>query len=578
MTQTTVDLAPVPRHLPDTHWYAEGAITSISQFETICEHASSMVANGTFRTATPVRDIESGDWWLDLTWMTHDEALVEARLTLCEDRYSQISQIKLFDVPGVAWTILARADRPWRDTWPSPAHLILPKAVRPLKDLVFRTFDPLGVNPISARETTSEQWAALISAFRDEPWATMLLVSGSAHTVVGAPGDPGHRCPPLARILPMATQGRVFQFTFTDAALPSVNEALRALRLPVMQWHSVLVLSTAALPGSRSSEISETKILTSFDAIRDGVMKRWRQSVPTTPLMKVRLASLRQRPVARDESQAVVPAPSRPADEPPVQSPEPVGADEELRRLLEEATAARLKAEDEAKRLRHEADQDRLRYALARAVQDRDDAQRRLEEADALLEEQARRITWLQQQRAATGLPFTEHVPAPSGPSSWGDLVSRAAGLEFVVLSPGIMEPLKALSNAKRTAVWIQRSWDALMLFEAYGRARRDHGEEVMNLHAYLQWPHATAVISKNQIALSESEEVVANQKYFTARVFPVPVEINADGKAYMGAHIRIGGGGRPAPRLHFLDLTGPHGTGRIYVGYIGPHLPTRAS
>ena len=40
-----------------------------------------------------------------------------------------------------------------------------------------------------------------------------------------------------------------------------------------------------------------------------------------------------------------------------------------------------------------------------------------------------------------------------------------------------------------------------------------------------------------------------------------------------MLAHIRISQG-ESSPRLHFLDDTRDK-TGKIHIGYIGPHLPT---
>ena len=47
-------------------------------------------------------------------------------------------------------------------------------------------------------------------------------------------------------------------------------------------------------------------------------------------------------------------------------------------------------------------------------------------------------------------------------------------------------------------------------------------------------------------------------------------MEVNACGKVFMGAHLRIGGGGT-APRLHYFDDCS--GTGKIYIGYMGLHL-----
>ena len=43
-----------------------------------------------------------------------------------------------------------------------------------------------------------------------------------------------------------------------------------------------------------------------------------------------------------------------------------------------------------------------------------------------------------------------------------------------------------------------------------------------------------------------------------------------------MQAHLKLSNGSL-APRLYFYDDTGKDGnTGKVHVGYIGPHLPTK--
>lgn len=53
--------------------------------------------------------------------------------------------------------------------------------------------------------------------------------------------------------------------------------------------------------------------------------------------------------------------------------------------------------------------------------------------------------------------------------------------------------------------------------------------------------------------------------------------ELNASGRVFMGAHIRLGGGaGMSAPRMHYFDAVG--GSGMIYIGYLGPHLKVKST
>jgi hypothetical protein len=59
--------------------------------------------------------------------------------------------------------------------------------------------------------------------------------------------------------------------------------------------------------------------------------------------------------------------------------------------------------------------------------------------------------------------------------------------------------------------------------------------------------------------------------QYGDERVFRVPTSVSPSGTATMEAHIRISSEGTVSPRMHFLDALAA--TGKIYVGYLGPHL-----
>ena len=58
------------------------------------------------------------------------------------------------------------------------------------------------------------------------------------------------------------------------------------------------------------------------------------------------------------------------------------------------------------------------------------------------------------------------------------------------------------------------------------------------------------------------------------ARELPVPTYVSSTGSVFMGAHFKIAQSGLVSPRLHYYDATGIDGN--VYVGYIGPHLPTK--
>jgi hypothetical protein len=74
--------------------------------------------------------------------------------------------------------------------------------------------------------------------------------------------------------------------------------------------------------------------------------------------------------------------------------------------------------------------------------------------------------------------------------------------------------------------------------------------------------------------ARDESEDVRNNARLSAARMFTVPEEVEPGGEVFMGAHFRIAKAGMVSPRMHYFDATAIDG--KVYVGYIGPHLPTK--
>jgi len=120
---------------------------------------------------------------------------------------------------------------------------------------------------------------------------------------------------------------------------------------------------------------------------------------------------------------------------------------------------------------------------------------------------------------------------------------------------------------------------------------RASRGRKVMEaltaLHAYAidpergsdfelwcaQGRHAGVQISANRVTMSESQNVQQRDVMGSQRKLPVDPAFDLSGSRVMLAHIRIAQG-ESAPRLHFLDDTRGK-TGKIHIGYIGPHLPT---
>lgn len=120
---------------------------------------------------------------------------------------------------------------------------------------------------------------------------------------------------------------------------------------------------------------------------------------------------------------------------------------------------------------------------------------------------------------------------------------------------------------------WTGRTWDALRALDAYAAARA----EARFTGGFYDWcarplPGAPA-ITPTMVSMKESDSVSGNPKYHRARVFRVPTEIDPSGSIYMPAHIKLQQVGSPAPRMHFLDDAGG-ATGKVWIGYLGDHLP----
>ncbi|GAA1991893.1 hypothetical protein [Kitasatospora viridis] len=155
----------------------------------------------------------------------------------------------------------------------------------------------------------------------------------------------------------------------------------------------------------------------------------------------------------------------------------------------------------------------------------------------------------------------------PSAPGSFTELLCRMG--EFPLLSfTGDEKETLALEN--RTGNWVKLTWEGLTALQEYAAAAV-HGSAGGD---FKQWCERAAEngsrFPPRKAVRGESRTVCTHTKMRRERMFAVPDSVDPSGRAFMGAHLRIGGG-RTAPRLHYLDDCS--GSGRIYVGYIGMHL-----
>jgi len=159
-------------------------------------------------------------------------------------------------------------------------------------------------------------------------------------------------------------------------------------------------------------------------------------------------------------------------------------------------------------------------------------------------------------------------------PATFAELLEwMDADLPHVEFTGDTMVPL-ALDLSPESSTWVRSSWEALRALESYADARAASGFPG-DFKTWCERPPADAyAIPPGKVARDESVTVRNNAKWRRQRVFPVPPEIDASRRMYMGAHVRIGASaaGQISPRLYFHDATAQ--TGAVYVGYLGRHLP----
>jgi len=137
----------------------------------------------------------------------------------------------------------------------------------------------------------------------------------------------------------------------------------------------------------------------------------------------------------------------------------------------------------------------------------------------------------------------------------------------------GDRHAMLALDQSPEADTWLRSTWDILRALESYATAKSKGGFPG-DFKLWCENPPSDAyVVPSGKVVRDESETVRSNARWRHEREFPVPHEVDASGRIFMGAHVRIGASaaGQISPRLYYHDGTAL--TGHIYVGYIGRHL-----
>ncbi|MFB7911775.1 hypothetical protein ACFC1T_35615 [Kitasatospora sp. NPDC056076] len=268
-----------------------------------------------------------------------------------------------------------------------------------------------------------------------------------------------------------------------------------------------------------------------------------------------------------------VPPPQlRPAAGPPVGPP------------AEPAALAREEQQDRAEQQARADELERVRHTLR--LERRDRAQSR-DGHEGRLRTGARSALSGRHCTGPTALPGAAPTTSGTGPTIVGRLAAQPGGWpdkpetftellarlgEFSLLTfTGDQKNALALDGLQCAgAGWARLAWDGLTALQEYAEAavRGAAGGD------FKQWcertPDGCHRFPPRKAVRGESRTVFSHTKWKRERMLPVPECVDASRRAFMGAHLRIGGG-RTAPRLHYLDDCS--GSGRIYVGYIGLHL-----
>ena len=235
-----------------------------------------------------------------------------------------------------------------------------------------------------------------------------------------------------------------------------------------------------------------------------------------------------------------------------------------LTTLLDEAERAEAMRVDEINGLYTE---------LMQAEQTSDELRGENEELYDKFQESQRLIAYLRERLHTIGEFTAAYAPVDNPsivcPTSFAELLDRLTELPHLSFT-GNRKITQGL-DSQSVDNWLSVAWDGLLALDRFAEASADEtaGGD------FLSWcksdESGAFPFPAAKVAMRESDTVAKNGKLRTERMLPVPRSVDPSGKAFMQAHLKIGRGNTVAPRLHFFE-DGPR-SGKVYVGYLGPHL-----
>ncbi|MFE0514563.1 hypothetical protein [Streptomyces sp. NPDC058964] len=234
---------------PSTVWPARGRHVGPSAEEVIRRNLRRLkereVLDG---FAEPPVTEDTPEQVFEARWRVPGEVTVRARLTLVHPQER---------TEGQEWLLLAEAEAPWDERWPSPATMFWPDAsqepARP--DGADTAWDHhhavagLRLREVNPLPSEDREMRRVIRSAAREAWAVNVVV----HEAM-TPDEQGRG--PLARLLPPGLRDRVVEHRAAPQQLRAVNWALRDLGVWVPRGGAVIVPPDPAPPGYDGPEFS----------------------------------------------------------------------------------------------------------------------------------------------------------------------------------------------------------------------------------------------------------------------------------------------------------------------------------
>ncbi|MFC7742213.1 hypothetical protein ACFQXA_16540 [Nocardiopsis composta] len=256
-----------------------------------------------------------------------------------------------------------------------------------------------------------------------------------------------------------------------------------------------------------------------------------------------------------------------------------------LKSRLAEAARDNERLRTETKRLstrvgEHTKERERLAGELAETTEE-------LESSRAELYAARHELAWLRRRlqeegrfRLAAERPPAD--PRQSPPQKVEELLDRITDeqtLPNLFFTIEDRDTVRELTGSRKEGLWVTRAWEALLALDDYARYQLEHPSSGLGFHDYLREPpDGYAAIPVRRLASRESDTVRNRDKFSDKRVFRVPQEVSPDGEVTMLAHIKLDSEYGICPRLYFYPDLGPGTTNRIYIGYLGRHLPVQGT